>query len=455
MTLNTFHLAGHGGANVTLGIPRLREIIMTASQNIKTPTVTVPLKSGFPKVAAEAVARRLSRLSLSELLSPDGGIEVTEQIRQGAGGLWERHYLVKLCLVDLDKIRQGFAMDFQEICSSVRKTFIAKLLRLINTELRRSGETTFSAPQTETKIENEDDNQDKNKLKKRKKKGKDYDEEDDDNEEAQGTLKFGRKKEVSGYGEMDDEEKELQAQASIDSEEMNDEEVEKKMDSKLEDVSETIQKNRHFGGVIEEKGSQSVTVMLMFPASSRRLLMLGLAEQAAALTLVRSSQGITRAFVMEKEVGGQQRPAVGTEGSLFSTIWKLGDEILDLNQMSSNDIWAIHQTYGVEAARQAIVQEITGVFGVYGISVDPRHLGLLADYMTYDGGYCPLNRGGMADVGSPYLQMSFETTCQFLLQASVNGRSNKLQSPSARIVMGQVPRAGTGCFDLMMPVTKI
>lgn len=35
MTLNTFHLAGHGGANVTLGIPRLREIIMTAAKKLK------------------------------------------------------------------------------------------------------------------------------------------------------------------------------------------------------------------------------------------------------------------------------------------------------------------------------------------------------------------------------------------------------------------------------------
>jgi len=29
MTLNTFHLAGHGGTNVTLGVPRLREILVT------------------------------------------------------------------------------------------------------------------------------------------------------------------------------------------------------------------------------------------------------------------------------------------------------------------------------------------------------------------------------------------------------------------------------------------
>jgi hypothetical protein len=35
MTLNTFHMAGRGEANVTLGIPRLREILMTAAARIK------------------------------------------------------------------------------------------------------------------------------------------------------------------------------------------------------------------------------------------------------------------------------------------------------------------------------------------------------------------------------------------------------------------------------------
>ncbi len=43
MTLNTFHLAGHGAVNVTLGIPRLREILMTASADLKTPTMCVQL----------------------------------------------------------------------------------------------------------------------------------------------------------------------------------------------------------------------------------------------------------------------------------------------------------------------------------------------------------------------------------------------------------------------------
>ena len=37
------------------------------------------------------------------------------------------------------------------------------------------------------------------------------------------------------------------------------------------------------------------------------------------------------------------------------------------------------------APLQGLVREIVGVFSVYGIKVDPRHLGLIADYMTYEG----------------------------------------------------------------------
>ena len=44
--LNTFHLAGRGEMNVTLGIPRLKEILMTASANISTPFMKGPLLKG-------------------------------------------------------------------------------------------------------------------------------------------------------------------------------------------------------------------------------------------------------------------------------------------------------------------------------------------------------------------------------------------------------------------------
>jgi len=45
MTLNTFHLAGHGGANVTLGIPRLKELMTNSS--CKNPHLIIPFKKGL------------------------------------------------------------------------------------------------------------------------------------------------------------------------------------------------------------------------------------------------------------------------------------------------------------------------------------------------------------------------------------------------------------------------
>lgn len=49
MTLNTFHLSGHGGANITLGIPRLKEILMTKPENIKTPLMSVGFSEGVTR----------------------------------------------------------------------------------------------------------------------------------------------------------------------------------------------------------------------------------------------------------------------------------------------------------------------------------------------------------------------------------------------------------------------
>ena len=65
MTLNTFHYAGVSSKNVTLGVPRLKEIINVAT-NIKTPSLTVYLE---PDIAADskrakAVQQELAYTSL-------------------------------------------------------------------------------------------------------------------------------------------------------------------------------------------------------------------------------------------------------------------------------------------------------------------------------------------------------------------------------------------------------
>src|SRR2546430_13309705 len=69
MTLNTFHLAGHSAKNVTLGIPRLREIVMTASDHIATPSMTLYLNPEVSEEQGQIFAKRISKLSLAEIVA--------------------------------------------------------------------------------------------------------------------------------------------------------------------------------------------------------------------------------------------------------------------------------------------------------------------------------------------------------------------------------------------------
>jgi DNA-directed RNA polymerase I subunit RPA1 len=110
--------------------------------------------------------------------------------------------------------------------------------------------------------------------------------------------------------------------------------------------------------------------------------------------------------------------------------------------------------YGIEACRQSIVKEISTVFGHYNISVDYRHLSLIADYMTFQGNYRSFNRIGMELASSPLLKVSFETSMIYLMNSCITKESDFGDSSSSRIVLGLPPKNGTGAFDLVQDIVK-
>ena len=75
-------------------------------------------------------------------------------------------------------------------------------------------------------------------------------------------------------------------------------------------------------------------------------------------------------------------PLVQTDGINFEGAW-CADDTIDINALTTNDVGSILSRYGVEAARATVMREVSSVFGAYGIAVDPRHLGLIADFMTH------------------------------------------------------------------------
>lgn len=66
------------------------------------------------------------------------------------------------------------------------------------------------------------------------------------------------------------------------------------------------------------------------------------------------------------------------------------------NKTRSNNIWEVYQTLGIEAARTTIMNEITDVMEGHGMTVDRRHIMLLASQMTSRGEVLGITRHGLA-----------------------------------------------------------
>lgn len=129
-------------------------------------------------------------------------------------------------------------------------------------------------------------------------------------------------------------------------------------------------------------------------------------------------------------------------------------DVINPHTIGTNSVSDILKYYGVEAARNTIIKEIDAVFKGHGISVDLRHLTLIADAMTQSGGYKAFSRNGVIrESGSVLAKMSFETVMGFLKEAVLFGEGDPLLGPSARIVAGKRGGIGTGSFDVLMPVS--
>lgn len=176
------------------------------------------------------------------------------------------------------------------------------------------------------------------------------------------------------------------------------------------------------------------------------MLLVGIVEEVCRNAVVHEVPGIKRCFVAKAAASNDaaQRNAV-TEGVNLRQLWQIGYGLVDLNRLGTNDVGAILRTYGVEAARSSIINEMSAVFSVYGIGVDYRHLTIIADYMvrlfycfgqvfcdrrlldkpnlqTCEGGYKPFNRTGLSNNSSPFLKASFGASPGSVAPVSIPAR---------------------------------
>lgn len=70
----------------------------------------------------------------------------------------------------------------------------------------------------------------------------------------------------------------------------------------------------------------------------------------------------------------------------------MGVEGVDGRKTVSNHVVEVWETLGIEAARKCIIEEIKFTMGSHGMSIDIRHIMLLADLMTFRVSYLEITR---------------------------------------------------------------
>lgn len=154
--------------------------------------------------------------------------------------------------------------------------------------------------------------------------------------------------------------------------------------------------------------------------------------QFATRAIIQTSEQSTHTVLVE---GYGLRECMTTEG-VVST------------KTRSNNVMECCDVLGIEAARTTIADEIGEVMGDMGI--DPRHMQLLADVMTYKGEVLGITRFGLAKMRDSVLQLaSFEKTPDHLFDAATGMKTDLIEGVSECIIMGQTMRVGTGGFQLV------
>ncbi|GFE54135.1 DNA-directed RNA polymerase [Babesia ovis] len=558
MTLNTFHLAGHGATNVTLGIPRLVEILHTTG-SASTPYFSAPLLGSSDEEMAQNAQMAINALRTVPLTDVIHSVAVEDSVYMDANGEKYREYEAIVQFEDLSSFNS--VVDSIDLFSVLRMTaqcllngFLKKAtgLMIVTMDTNVPYEVTDNSDylqQCWRRLVLQETVQRKSKLADRirkmalnsggsrealsgvsttrmslysgdgvepaKPKRKNAVEDDEEAAEPQDETVEAVTEEQE---EMDDD---PDREKSSDHEDSDPESDEDGDGSTAEDSSATSEdgadsdaasesgdhemanvnakavdsasnatrrtrsamvdtsapglsskgKNKTYQGFENQVklGKQAMSALntkvfhfaksLRYCAATGRMILkfgwpfskcpyhldlLPLLRQETSAQILRSSPGVKQARVVCHSQNGREVYKLHCDGTNLQRLFLLKDGLVDFNRIQINDIGTVLKYYGVEAARASIVSELQNVFSVYGINVDYRHLSLIADFMTNKGDIRTFNRYGMARHSSPLLQMSFESTMKFIMEACERGGYDNLGSPAGAIVAGRPIKLGGG-----------
>ncbi|RKP06871.1 beta and beta-prime subunits of DNA dependent RNA-polymerase [Thamnocephalis sphaerospora] len=146
-------------------------------------------------------------------------------------------------------------------------------------------------------------------------------------------------------------------------------------------------------------------------------------KRALSRIIVAGIPSVHRA-VISNETPGKYEVAV--EGTGLREV--MNAEGIIGTETTSNHIMEVQKVLGIEAARSTIINEIDNTMKAHGMTIDPRHVMLLGDIMTYKGEVLGITRFGVAKMKDSVLMLaSFEKTTDHLFDASLFGKRDAVE----------------------------
>ncbi|KUJ15690.1 beta and beta-prime subunits of DNA dependent RNA-polymerase [Mollisia scopiformis] len=197
------------------------------------------------------------------------------------------------------------------------------------------------------------------------------------------------------------------------------------------------------GGNMGARGAAAKNRLTLDEGGSDLLLRVNHLKRALPSLAISGYPDATRAIIQTSEQGEN---TVHVEGyglrACMTTEGVVGTEC------TTNSVMECRDVLGIEAARTTIAKEIAAVMGEMGI--DPRHMQLLADVMTYKGEVLGITRFGLSKMRDSVLQLaSFEKTPDHLFDAAAGMKTDLIEGVSECIIMGQTMNVGTGAFKVV------
>ncbi len=214
----------------------------------------------------------------------------------------------------------------------------------------------------------------------------------------------------------------------------------------VEAVAEAIQEKIKAKGEVEP-GENTIFV---YPANESLAELQKLSEKIREVR-VKGINDVTH-VVIRKEANGY---VLYTEGSNLQDALEIAG--VNPHKIYTNNLREIFQVLGIEATRNAIIQEAMNVLNEQGMDVDVRHIVLVADMMTADGTIRQIGRHGISgSKNSALARAAFEVTIKHLLGAGIAGTRDPLRGITENVILGQLIPLGTGAIDLLMnPQTPV